>query len=96
MFSEKLWLWFYLPRLALINYYEGQSCKLPCRVGLFVVKSDGLIDAQLLYIISDTEPVSTGDDDKDFVIINDETSFVMVASTMILSGLRILGQLMPH
>jgi phosphomevalonate kinase len=57
------------------------------RVGLFVVKSDGLIDAEVLYLISDTVEAAK----KPFVLINDETSFVMVISTLVLSALRVLG-----
>ncbi len=70
-------------------YYVSSSN----RVGLFVLKSDGLIDAQLLYIISDTAANRTK---SEFVLINDETSFVMVVSTMVLSALRVLGQYINH
>ena len=70
-------------------------------MGLFVLKSDGGIEVELLYLISDTNQtnaaVANGDKLRgDGVLINESTSGVMLVTTFVLSALRLIGYAMRH
>ena len=80
-----------LSGFGLPSYYASSTNK----VGLFVLRSDGEIDVELLYLISETnQTVAT--DKLDGVLIDEDTSGVMLVTTFVLSALRLIGYAMRH
>ena len=82
-----------LSGFGLPSYYASSTNK----VGLFVLRSDGAIDVELLYLISETNQTAAANRDKlDVVLIDESTSGVMVVTTFVLSALRLIGYAMRH
>ena len=69
-------------------------------MGLFVLKSDGGIEVELLYLISETNQTNVpANGDKlqgNGVLIDESTSGVMLVTTFVLSALRLIGYAMRH
>ena len=81
-----------LSGFGLPSYYASSTNK----VGLFVLRSDGEIDVELLYLISETNQTAAASDKLDVVLIDESTSGVMVVTTFVLSALRLIGYVMRH
>ena len=66
-----------------------------------MLKSDGGIEVELLYLISETNQtnMATANGDKlqgNGVLIDESTSGVMLVTTFVLSALRLIGYAMRH
>ena len=77
--------------VGLPSYYASSTN----RVGLFVLKSDGEVDVELLYLISETNQ-TVASSKLDMVFIDEDTSGVMVVTTFVISALRLIGYAMRH